>query len=240
MSAATVIHGPSCHLRGPSLLPFPVGSVSSGLKGAELVSKSGICSSSSPNGSTADSLITQVSPQFSLPLRDFFLSSPIPVINIFCCISLFTPYSACQKWISSDFFTSLFSVFHMTLVTWGQTLVWLPVGAVTSLSDPKKHPAQVGCSSKENQLLPISDRPEAEDPMTIMVSVKWWVWTWWFPSAKILWLIIITCEHPLQKDLVEELFQLLKKPHLNWVAFCLFMPVAGVREKYRRVFTSLG
>lgn len=34
-----------------------------------------------------------------------------------------------------------------------------------------------------------------------------------------------------KKDLIEEFFKLLKKPHLNWVAFCLFMPVAGVREK---------
>lgn len=106
-----------------------------------------------------------------------------------------------------------------------------PVGAVTSLSDPNKHPAQVGCSSEESQLLPISDRPEDEDPITIMVSLKWRVWTSWLSSAKILWLIIITCEHQLQKDLVEELLKLLKKPHLNWVAFCLFMPVAGVREK---------
>ena len=46
------------------------------------------------------------------------------------------------------------------------------MGAVTSLSDPNKHPAQVGCGSEESQLLPVSDRPEAEDPMTMMVSVK--------------------------------------------------------------------
>jgi len=46
------------------------------------------------------------------------------------------------------------------------------MGAVTSLSDPNKHPARVGSSSEESQLLPVSDRPEAEDPMTMTVSVK--------------------------------------------------------------------
>ena len=57
-------------------------------------------------------------------------------------------------------------------VAGGQTLVWPPVGAVTSRSDLNKHPAWAGCGSEESQLLPISDRPEAEDPMAMMVSAK--------------------------------------------------------------------
>lgn len=66
-------------------------------------------------------------------------------------------------------------------------------------------------------------------------------WPWWslqndefelgdFQGRRFYdWLLHVNISS--KKDLVEELFKLLKKPHLNWVAFCLFMPVAGMRGK---------
>lgn len=144
----------------------------------------------------------------------FSLTSPTPVI--FCSISLFYPLQCLSEMdVIWPPYQSMVSVFHMRmLVAWGQTSSGLaPRGCChpSLRSRPTASPGGLGL--RGGPAPPTSDRPEAEDPdgpdgccklgqltpyASVFSSGKRRVWTWWLPSAKILWLIIAR-EHQLGK-----------------------------------------
>lgn len=215
ISIATAIHGPSCHLISDLLsYLFPLGS--GFLLALNVLNWF-------PHEAFA--VLPLIVPRLTLP-HDSGLTSVLTSSEkaspsrlqpqlFSATLAYFTPYSVCQKWTLSDLSTSLWSVFHMRmLVAWGQTLSGLaPRGCChpSLRSQPTASPGGLGL--RGGPAPPTSDRPEAEDPdghdgccklghLTPYASVfspgKRRVWTWWLPSAKILWLVIAR-EHQLGK-----------------------------------------